>query len=123
VLPKTTGAMLATLPMAGDLVAEQKLLVPTRQAIAASCLAVHRAKTDALLLDAIASALVVALLLVALWMRRWTPLLGLTACPAARWSRWITRRWQRRCETEVAACRTQPGFNEEDYGRIRAGIR
>jgi hypothetical protein len=124
VLPReTTGAMLATLPMAGDLVAEQKILTPTRQAIAASSLAFHRSKSDALLLNAIASAVIVGVLLATLWMRAWTPLLGLAVLvvlPAVR--AWTTRRWQKRCETEVAACRTHPGFNEEDYGRIRAGI-
>lgn len=125
VLPKeTTGGMLATLPIAGDLVAEQKILASTRQAIAASCLAIHRAKTDVLLLDAIASGVIVAILLAALWLRRWTPLLGLTVLvllPVVR--AWITRRWQKQCEAAVAACRTEAGFNEEDYGRIRAGIR
>jgi hypothetical protein len=121
VLPKeTTAAMLATLPSARDLVAEQKILTPTRRAIAATCLALHRSKSDSLLLNAIASGVVVAILLAALWTGAWVPLLGLIALgPLPLVRRWIAR-WRRvRCETQVAVCRTQVGFSEEEYATAR----
>src|SRR5262249_47754617 len=79
-LPKaTTEGMLATLPSVGGLVAEQKVLTPTRQAIAASSFALHGAKADALLLNTIASGIIVGVVLVTLWMREWILLLGLVA--------------------------------------------
>ena len=121
VLPKeTTGAMLATLPSARDLVAEQKILTPTRRAIAATCLALHQSRSDSLLLNAIASGVVVAILLAALWMASWAPLLGLIALgPLPLVRTWIAR-WRRaRCDTEVAVCRTQVGFSEEEYATAR----
>ncbi len=125
VLPKeTTGAMLATLPIASDLVTEQKILTPTRRAIAAECIGRHSEKGAVLLLNALASGLVVAILLSAVWMRAWAPMLGLLALAALPLFRmWIGRRWRWRCEKEVAACRTEVGFSEEDYARLRAEFR
>jgi hypothetical protein len=123
-LPKpTTEAMLATLPSAGDLVAEQKVLTPTRQAVAAVCGATHDSAADALLLNTIASGNVVAVVLMAIWSRRWNPLLGLVllvALPVARG--WIARRRQARCAAEVQACRSQIGFSESDFATICATL-
>jgi hypothetical protein len=123
-LPKgTTEGMLVTLPSCGALVAEQKILAPTRQAIAAASLAVHRGRADRLLLNVVASAVVVGVLLATLWMRTWVPLVGLSTLalvPAVR--AWTGRRRQARLETEVAACRAEQGFSEADYERIRSGI-
>lgn len=125
VLPKeTVGAMLATLPTARDLVAEQKMLAPTRQAIAAACLAQHRSKADALLVNVVTSGLVVAVLLAALWMRSWIPLVGLVALVLLPVGRYRTaRRRQAGGDAVVAACRAAVGFSEEDYARVVASLR
>src|SRR5205807_582644 len=124
VLPKgTTEGMLSTLPAAADLVGEQALLTPTRKAIAAASVAIYQSKTDALLLKTIASGLVVSAVLVALFMRAFSPLLGLAmliVAPVIRASQ--ERRRENRCETEVAACREQHGFSASDYIRIRGGF-
>jgi hypothetical protein len=124
-LPKgTVEGMLMTLPSAGSLVAEQSLPAPTRRAIAAASLALHRGRADALLLQAVASGVVVGVLLAALWMRRWTPLIGLVTLGLVPVIRALVSRWRRtQCEAEVAVCRSQPGFSEADYARVRAGLR
>jgi hypothetical protein len=119
----TTEGMLMTLPSAGSLVAEQRVLTPTRKAIAAETLAIQCGRADALLFQAIASGIVVGALLGALWMRRWIPLTGLVTLALIPVIRTLTRRWrQARCEAEVAACRNRPGFSLADYLRIRAGL-
>jgi len=124
-LPKpTTEAMLATLPSAGDLVSEQKVLSPTRQAVAAVSCAMQQTTADALLIDTIGSGLVVAVALVAIWSRRWIPLVGLSVLivlPPAR--AWIARRRQARCAGQVEACRSQIGFSERDYTTMCATLR
>jgi hypothetical protein len=124
-MPKgTTEGMLATLPSADSVATEQQVLTPTRRAIAAANLALHRERANALLLQTIASAVVVSILLAALWSRAWAPLWGLAALallPAVRV--WATRRGRLRCEAEVAACRAQGGFSEEGYIRMRASLR
>jgi hypothetical protein len=122
-LPKgTIEAMLASLPSAGSLVAEQQVLTPTRQAVAATSLAWHGRAADALLLRAGASGLLVAVLLAALWKRGWLPLIGLAALALLPVIRTLTSRWRHaRCAITVAACRNEPGFSEADYVLIASG--
>ncbi len=123
-LPRGTAeGMLMTLPSAGDLVAEQKVLTPTRRAIATASLAIHRGKADELLLKAIASGIVVGAFLAALWMRALVPLLGLATLALLPLVRaWTSRRRWAEYDAEVASCRTQPGFSEADYARVRADL-
>ncbi len=114
-LPKeTTEGMLATLPAASDLAAEQRLLTPTRHTIAATSRAVHGARTDRLLLDAVLSGVAAVSLVAALGTSAWTPLLGLAVLvlrlPLGAWTQ--RRRLDAR-DAEVEACRRQPGFSEE----------
>jgi hypothetical protein len=66
---ETTEAMLETLPSAGDLVAEQSIHGPTRQALAAANRTMHRARADTLLLNAAASAVAIGMVAVAIWTR------------------------------------------------------
>lgn len=124
-MPKGTAeGMLETLPAAGDLVAEQKLQPSTRAAIAAVSLAMHRAKADALLLQTIASAILVGAVLTALWTHSWNPLSAIAsvaALPAVRV--WAARRRLNRADAEVAACRRQDGFSEADFERLRAALK
>jgi hypothetical protein len=120
VLPKETiSGMLLTLPCADNLVTEQKLLSPTREAIATVSLGMHRSRADALLLQTIASAIVVSALLAARWTAAWNPLCALAAIalvPPVRL--WAVRRRRLRSEAEVAVCREQAGFNEADFARV-----
>ena len=120
----TLEAMIATLPSADDLVSEQGLQTPTRQAIAATTAAMHGMKADALLLNTVASAIVVGSLITAFWMRNWSPFLALgllALLPVVR--HLLKRRRQTQSDAEVAACRAQSGFNEGDYTRIQASLR
>lgn len=124
-LPKgTIEGMLATLPDAGDLAAEQRMSTPTRQAIAAATLANYRSNSDAMALKAAASAVGGAALIAAAAMRRWEPLAALV-CPllvpvAVAWMR---RGRLAESQREASACRTQPGFSDPDFARLIAGLR
>ncbi|MBA2669753.1 MAG: hypothetical protein H0U67_05220 [Gemmatimonadetes bacterium] len=123
-LPKeTTEGMLMTLPSVGELTAEQALMTPTREALAATIRAGHREHADSLLLGALASAVVVGVLLAVVWTRVWILLPGLailTAGPAL--SLWMRRRRLTVWEAEVEAYRKQPGFSEADYSRLLASL-
>jgi hypothetical protein len=121
---ETSESMLATLPSAGDLVAEQRLSAPTRQGVAAASRMVHATRTDALLLNVAAAALGTTAVVAAIWTGTWKPLAGLMTlllCPlvAAVWRR---QRLAAR-EAEVAACRAQSDFQEPEYARIVAALR
>jgi hypothetical protein len=121
-LPKDTiEAMMLTLPSAGPLTAEQKLLPPTRHALAAANIAVHWERADSLLLKAAASAIVIGILLAAIWTSSWTPLSGLAVLvlwPAL--AAGMRRRRRLRWDLEVDACRKEAGFSEADYSRLLA---
>lgn len=124
-LPRDTlDAMLATLPSVADLPEEQRIPTPSRQAAAAAYRAMHQERSDLLLLDAILSGIAAAALVAALWMRTWTPLLGLIVLvPRPALGAWMRRRRLAAREVDVAACRRQPGFSEPDYARLLAGQR
>ena len=120
---KTVEAMLTTLPILGNLVAEQNILTPTRRAIAAATLAEHRATADILLINVIASAVAVVGAIAAAWSGRWAPLavlISLALVPTARARAKSARRAS--CEAEVAALRSLPGFSDDDYHRLRSAI-
>jgi hypothetical protein len=122
--PATLDSMLLTLPSAGDLVAEQRLTVPTRRAIAAAVLATYRSRSDTMALKAAASAIVSLGFVLAVTIRSWVPFLvlgSLVLVPVVQ--AWMKRRRVAESERAVAACRTQPGFSELDYVRVRAGVR
>lgn len=120
---ETRDAMLGTLPSTADLVEEQRILPPTRQAAAAASLMVHQGRADSLLLNTITSGITVSALVAALWMRTWTPLVGLVVLvlrpPVAVWMR---RRRLAAWEAELVACRRRPGFSEADYIRLLAAV-
>jgi hypothetical protein len=118
---RTLDGMLQTLPAAGDLVYEQTIQSATRQAIAATYVASHALESDALLLKVLASTVIAAVTLGAVWARNWQPLIGAVALvmlPAA--GAWLRRHRRTTCEAKVAACRLLPDFNETGYDRARA---
>jgi hypothetical protein len=124
-LPKeTTEGMLATLPLAGDIVEEQRMSTATRHAIAAKALAKYRSASDALAVKVAACAVAVGALIAAAATRRWEPLLGvmsLLSVPIA--GGWMRRARLAKSEQEVTACRDQAGFSEPDYARLVAALK
>jgi hypothetical protein len=120
-LPReTVAAMLSTLPLDTDPVAEQRLSTSTRRAIAAAVASRHRGRTGRLLLKVIASAIVVGAALAALWARRWLSLAAIaTLVLLPLIGAWLGVRRRAECEAQIAAARADAGFNEEDYVRLR----
>ena len=120
---ETRDAMLGTLPSTAELLEEQRILPPTRQAAVAASLMVHGGRADSLLLNTVTTGVAVSALVAALWMRTWTPLVGLAVLglwpPLASWMR---RRRLAAREAELAACRRRPGFSEADYARLLAAV-
>jgi hypothetical protein len=124
-LPReTTEGMLATLPFAEDVVTEHRVLAPTRQAVAAASRAKYHKRWDALVLKAVASGIIVSILLSALWMRSWMPLVGLAILLVGPiLAAWLPRRRTVAWEAELAVCRRQAGFSEADYAGLVASLR
>jgi hypothetical protein len=119
----TIESMLATLPRTGNLVAEQRLLAPTRKAIAAAYNIVGQGRADSLLLNATASLATTISLVAAASMGTWTPLLGLTIIilwPAA--GALMRRRRRAVRDAHVEACRRTQGFSEAEYAELVAGL-
>ncbi len=117
--PETLTAMLATLPSAGELAAEQRIRPPTRAAAAVVIEASQRGRALALRLNVAASAIVVVSVLAALWLRSWFPL-GALALLVLRPALvgWIGRRRSAAVAREVAACRADADFSGADYDRL-----
>lgn len=124
-LPRETlEGMMATLPSAGDIVAEQGIPRATRRAVVSAIGAAHRQRADALLLNVVASALVVGAVLAALGLHRRAPLMGLALLglrPAVSFR--LRRRREAVVAVDVAACRREPGFSEADLSRLVASVR
>jgi hypothetical protein len=123
-LPKSTlEGMLATLPYAGQLLEEQALGAPTRQAIAAASTAMHGQRSDVLLFKVVASGIVVFATLAAIWTRDWRPLTAFAGLSLLQLVRvWRHRRRLVRLEAEVASRRPDPRFSEADYQRVRVAL-
>jgi hypothetical protein len=119
---KTTEAMLATLPRTSDIVAERKIGAPTRQAVAATSGAAHRARADALLLATAASVIVAGSVAAAIAVRTWRPLLCLTTLLlypvfASR----VGRRRRTAADAAAEATRHQ-GLSDREYQGLIANL-
>jgi hypothetical protein len=123
-LPRdTVEGMLATLPSVGHLVAEQRILPPTRQAAATLIRSVCQRREESLLFTVLAAAVASAALLIALWSNTWTPLLGIAALTLySPINASLTRRRRRAMNAEVEILRHQAGFSEEGYGELLADL-
>jgi hypothetical protein len=119
-LPKdTVHSMLATLPTAEDLLAEQKSSSSTREAVAAAFTGMHARQSDTVTLKAIAAAIVSASAIAAVALRAWKPLLGSLAIflvPVL--GMWL--KWKRVAQLKktTLACRGKSDFSEEKYGEL-----
>lgn len=112
---QTLDGMLATLPLSGDLVAEQAVRGPTRRAIAAANAATHGLAIDTLLLKAVAGAIVAMVTWAALWTASWQALIGFAVMLVLVPARVVMRRRRlSRRDAHIAACRLQDGFSDAD---------
>ncbi len=119
-LPKgTLQSMLATLPRAKDLVAEQDISSSTREGVAAAVAAVQACQSDTVAVKAATSGFVSTLMVVAVVSRTWKPLLGFLALlllPLVRG--WLKRRriaiWQQR----ILTSRAKPDFSGKNYRQL-----
>jgi hypothetical protein len=123
-LPKeTVQSMLATLPSVGDLTAEQQISSSTREAAAGRATAIYACQSDAVALNAtvfvIASCLLIAAVI--LWM--WQPILGIGLLVLVSFMRkWLRRRRLRAFRERTAAARARPDFSNVKYAELVADL-
>ena len=123
-LPKDTlHSMLTTLPSAGDLPAEQGSSSSTREAAAALTTTMHACESDAMALKATGFAIATGLLIIAVILWMWQPILGITILvlfPLLR--KWLRRRRLRALGERTAATRTKPDFSNAKYCELVANL-
>ena len=123
-LPKDTlHSMLATLPTEADLVAEQRISSSTREATAALATTMHACESDAMALKATGFAIATGLLIIAVILWMWQPILGITVLalvPLLR--KWLRRRRLRALGERTAATRAKPDFSDAKYGELVANL-
>jgi len=119
-LPKETlRSMLATLPSAGDLPAEQRISSNTREAVAAAVTDIQARQSDTVALKAAAAAIVSMSVIVAMALGTWEPLLGNLAVfllPILRV--WLNRKRIGQVKKRTLAARAKPDFSNEKYGQL-----
>jgi hypothetical protein len=123
-LPKDTlRSMLATLPRARDLVAEQGISSSTREAVAAAMEAFHACQSDTLAWKAAASAIVAFSVVVAAAWRRWEPLLGFLASVLLPLLTELRKRHRIEVlKRKTAAARARPDFSDDKYRELVGGL-
>ena len=123
-LPKDTlQRMLTTLPLTGDLPAEQRIFFSTRQATAALATAMHTRESDVMALKATGFAIATGSLItaVALWM--WQPILGITVLALFPFMRkWLRHRRLRALRERMATARAKPAFSNAKCGKLVANL-
>jgi|APLak6261659701_1056019.scaffolds.fasta_scaffold00012_12 hypothetical protein len=124
ILPKDTlQGMLATLPIADNISAEQVITSSTREAIAASIAADHINQSDALAFKVTGFAMVVGSLILSLALSIWLPLLGITVISILPLLQKWTRGWRLRKSSEkVLIAQQKPDFNQEKYAQFVAEL-
>ena len=124
ILPKNTlQGMLVTLPITGDIIAEQAISSSTREAMAASIAVNHANRSDAIALKVTGFAMVVCSLILALSLRIWQPLLGITVISIfPLLQEWTRRRRLRKSLKKVLLAQQKPDFNQEKYAQFVAEL-
>jgi hypothetical protein len=115
-LPKDTlQSMLATLPLAGDLVSEQRITRGTREAVVALVTTIHACQSDMTALRAAGFTIAGVSLMAAVLLWMWQPLCGMVAVTALpllhKWMR--QRRLKSLMARALVACR-RADFNYEN---------
>jgi hypothetical protein len=119
-LPReTVRSMLATLPSAGDLLAEQRISSSTREAVAVAVTGIHGRQSNTVALKASAAAIVSTSVIVAMALRMWEPLLGnLVVLLLPIFGAWLKRRRMDVTKKRTLAARAKPDFSKEKYGQL-----
>ena len=123
-LPKDTlQRMLTTLPLTGDLPAEQRIFSSTREATAALAIAMHTRESDVMALKATGFAINTGSLIIAVILWMWQPILGITVLALFPFMRnWLRRRRLRALRERTVAARTKPNFSNAKYGELVANL-
>jgi len=123
-LPKNTvESMLETLPIAGDLVAEQSISSSTRKAIAAVVTTIHKYRSDHIAFKAAGYTITGGVLIIAtaLWM--WQPLLGLfTVSLVLLLRKWLKTRRIKGVRERIINAQQKPDFDLEKFLKIVSKI-
>jgi hypothetical protein len=123
-LPKNTvESMLETLPIVGDLVAEQSISSSTRKAIAAVVTTIHACRSDHIAFKATGYTITGGVLIVAaaLWM--WQPLLGLfTVSLVLLLRKWLKTRRLKGIRERIITAQQEPDFHLEKFLEIVSKI-
>jgi hypothetical protein len=119
----TLQSMIATLPSAENLIAEQGISPGTRSAVAAVVTTIHACRTDAIAVRGACSVLVGASMVLAVLLWTWRPLLGMVLLLSLVALRKPLRQWRLVFLRErLAGARLQPDFNAEKYLELAAGM-
>jgi hypothetical protein len=119
-LPKDTlHGMLATLPSAQDLVAEQQISSSTREAIAATAACIYGYQSDTLVIKATGAAIGSISIILAATLRTWKPIWGCIILVLLPFSRTWLNRWRATAMNQsTLAAREQSDFNEQKYREL-----
>lgn len=122
ILPKDTlQGMLAILPVAGNISAEQAFSSSTREAIAASIEMNYVNQTDAMAFKVTGFAVVVGALILTIAIHIWQPHLMVVFVTLLPFLQSRTKQWRLKISKErVLSARKQPDFNQEIYMQFDA---
>lgn len=119
-LPRgTLESMLATLPQASDLVAEQGISSSTREGVAAAVAGIQACQSDAIAWKTAAAAIASGLVVIAAARRSWEPLTGcalLVLLPVAK--AWLLRRRIADWKARLSVSGAKPDFSSEKYAQL-----
>jgi hypothetical protein len=123
-LPKDTlQSMLATLPSADDLAAEQRISSSIREATGALTTMMHAYESYAMALRATGFTIATGSLIAAVILKMWQPILGITVLALFPFTRkWLRRRRLRALGERTAALRAKPDFTNATYGEFVANL-
>jgi len=122
-LPRETlASMLATLPSAASLLAEQNVSKSTREAVTAVVEHMYGREADTIALKAALAAIVAFASLAGLAMRRLDPLLAGPLVLLPLLAAWQKRRRLRSEQARILAAQLCPDFREDEYRELVASI-
>ena len=123
-LPKDTlHSMLGSLPSAGDLPAEQRISSSTREATAALTITMHACESDAMALKVTGFVIATSLLIIAVILWMWQPILVITVLALfPLLGKWLRRRRLRALGERTAATRAMPDFSNVTYRELVAKL-
>lgn len=123
-LPKDTlQSMLATLPSAGDILAEQGISSSTREAVASLLMSINTYRSDLIALKIAGYTVAAGALIAASVFWKWQPLLGLFVIALVPIARKLSCHLvMRRARKKTLTIKQQPDFNTEKYKELVAAM-